>query len=125
MHLQKLYKAQALEERNRFAEILTKDGIVGVDIDPGMIDDFVRNAHGLKVIRGRQWGTLDEDREAISMHISIASNSFVLFSDFKILQKLSWRRRTVEVPYRHISPCLRYQSFWRQVPKARHHPRNS
>ena len=68
MHLQKLYKLQALEESNCFAEILTKDGVPGVEIDPGMVDEFVRNVHGLKVIRGRQWGALDENREAISMH---------------------------------------------------------
>lgn len=58
IHLQKLYKARAEEEKAQFAAILRERG---VQVDPAIIDEFVRNTHGLKIIRGKRWGTLGED----------------------------------------------------------------
>ncbi|KNZ79684.1 NEDD8-activating enzyme E1 regulatory subunit, partial [Termitomyces sp. J132] len=55
IHLQKLYKARADEEKARFKSYLT------VPIDDAMIDSFVKNAHALKVLRGKKWGALDTD----------------------------------------------------------------
>ncbi|KAG6918799.1 hypothetical protein DXG01_011551 [Tephrocybe rancida] len=55
IHLQKLYKTQAEEEKARFKSYLT------VPIDDAVIGSFVKNAHALKVLRGRKWGALDAD----------------------------------------------------------------
>ncbi|KAL5504879.1 hypothetical protein ACEPAH_7542 [Sanghuangporus vaninii] len=62
VHLQKLYKAHAEEEKARFKGIL-KDR--GIQIDSTMVDEFIRNAHGLKIVRGHRWGALDENPETI------------------------------------------------------------
>lgn len=62
VHLQKLYKARAEEEKNRFKEILEERS---VQVDSRMVDEFVRNAHGLKIVRGHRWAALDENPETI------------------------------------------------------------
>lgn len=59
IHLQKLYKAQAEEEKSRFKSFLQ------VPIDDSIVDSFVKNAHGIKVLRGKKWGTLDSDPSAL------------------------------------------------------------
>lgn len=56
IHLQKLYKAHAEEEKARFKSYLT------VPIDDAMIDLFVKNAHALRILRGKEWGALDADQ---------------------------------------------------------------
>ena len=77
VHLQKLYKAQAEEEKKRFKKILDDRN---VQIDPAMIDEFVRNAHGLRIIRGHRWGTIDEQPDRLGefldskrMHLCLTS----------------------------------------------------
>ncbi|KAI5119549.1 hypothetical protein M0805_008535 [Coniferiporia weirii] len=88
VHLQKLYKAQAEEEKAQFTAILRQSG---VEVDPAVVDEFVRNAHGLKVIRGHRWGALDEDplatanlmlsegaRKVTAIHLALSSLSHLL-----------------------------------------------
>ncbi|KAH8109922.1 hypothetical protein DFH11DRAFT_841274 [Phellopilus nigrolimitatus] len=67
VHLQKLYKGRAEEERAQFSAILKEKG---ADVDPVVVDEFVRNAHGLKVIRGRRWGAFDENPEVLVQSLS-------------------------------------------------------
>jgi amyloid beta precursor protein binding protein 1 len=59
IHLQKLYKARAEEEKAAFKALLT------VPLDDALIDSFVKNAHGLKVLRGKKWGALDAEPAAL------------------------------------------------------------
>jgi amyloid beta precursor protein binding protein 1 len=59
IHLQRLYKARAEEEKNIFK------GLVKIPLDDAVVDAFVKNAHGLKVMRGTRWGVLDTDRAAL------------------------------------------------------------
>ncbi|KAG8903932.1 hypothetical protein FRB99_002536 [Tulasnella sp. 403] len=74
IHLQTLYKNQATEDRNRFADILRgiETGNAGggalqlqktVALD--MVDEFVKNAHGLRLLRGKGWTGVCENNEAI------------------------------------------------------------
>lgn len=56
IHLQKLYKARAEEEKARFKSYLT------VPMDDAMIDLFVKNAHALRILAGKKWGALDADQ---------------------------------------------------------------
>lgn len=66
VHLQNLYKARAREERDEFAQALK--GVLDEINAPQqlratteeLVDEFVRNTHGLKVMRGRQWGSEDD-----------------------------------------------------------------
>ncbi|KAJ7634864.1 hypothetical protein FB45DRAFT_910090 [Roridomyces roridus] len=66
IHLQKLYKTRAEEEK------ATLKGFLTVPIDDAMVDSFVKNAHGLKVLRGKKWGALDA--EPASLASAVASS---------------------------------------------------
>ena len=68
IHLQLLYKAQAEEDKSRFADLLrgvqagsagggsnASGEASGASVALEMIDDFVKNAHALKLIRGKKW----------------------------------------------------------------------
>lgn len=61
IHLQKLYKAKAEEDKKIFR------GLVRVPVDEGVVDLFVRNAHHLKLMRGTKWGQLDKDPTALGI----------------------------------------------------------
>jgi len=65
VELQTIYKDQARRERDAFARVLDKCGRPST-IDEGMIDDFVRNAHGLKICRSEVYGALDQDPARLS-----------------------------------------------------------
>lgn len=83
VHLQKLYKAQAEKEKQKFVAILKARG---VDAQPDMVDEFVRNAHALKIIRGRSWESFDEDKKTLGQ----SSESEVLAAaDFGFLSGCS------------------------------------
>lgn len=55
IHLQKLYKAQADEEKNIFKSFLKHP------VDDAVVDSFVKNAHGIKLLKGSPWGSKDKD----------------------------------------------------------------
>jgi len=59
IHLQNLYKTRAEEEKAVFKSFLT------VPLDDALVDTFVKNAHGLKLLRGKKWGALDDDPTAL------------------------------------------------------------
>jgi amyloid beta precursor protein binding protein 1 len=69
IHLQKLYKDRAEEEKETFKSIL-KNGSAGsggdvLDIEEGVIDEFVKNAHLLRVLKGEKWGVFDQSSERL------------------------------------------------------------
>jgi NEDD8-activating enzyme E1 regulatory subunit len=64
IHLQKLYKARAEEEKAIFKDILSKGGR-GAGVGDEDIDSFVKNCHALRVLKGKKWGAFDTDREAL------------------------------------------------------------
>lgn len=59
IHLQKLYKAKAEEDKKVFR------GLVRVPVDEQVVDLFVRNSHHIQLMRGKKWGNLDKDRNAL------------------------------------------------------------
>lgn len=59
--LQSLYKDQAEREKNVFKSLISPD----VQISDDLIDAFVKNAHGLKIIRGSCWDSLDKNTIAL------------------------------------------------------------
>lgn len=60
IHLQKLYKARAEEEKAIFKSYLQ------VPVSEDMVDAFVKNSHALKLLKGKKWGALDADPQALS-----------------------------------------------------------
>lgn len=73
IHLQRLYKEQAAEDKARFTDILRgiEAGAAGAggggSVALGMVDDFVKNAHALRLIRGKKWTGLTDDVEALTL----------------------------------------------------------
>lgn len=59
IHLQNLYKKRAEEEKSKFKSFL------GVPVEDGVVDSFVKNAHALKVLRGKKWGSFDAGSAAL------------------------------------------------------------
>lgn len=65
IHLQKLYKARAEEEKAIFSELLANEP-GGKEVDGDAVDSFLKNCHALRVLKGKKWGLLDGDRESLS-----------------------------------------------------------
>ncbi|THV05133.1 hypothetical protein K435DRAFT_745970 [Dendrothele bispora CBS 962.96] len=66
IHLQRLYKDQTTEEKRTFTSFLQ------VPVDDDLVDSFVKNAHGLKVLRGKKWGLLDASPEQLAEKLSMS-----------------------------------------------------
>ncbi|KAH9912229.1 uncharacterized protein B0H18DRAFT_1055149 [Fomitopsis serialis] len=72
VRLQTAYKDWAAVEKTRFKELL-KEGFPALApaIDDEDVDTFVKNAHHVRVLRGRRWGEWDADKEALASSLSI------------------------------------------------------
>ena len=60
IELQKLYKKRAEEEKEILKSYIRVPGI-----KDDFIDLFVKNSHGIRMLRGEQWGKLDADPQAL------------------------------------------------------------
>jgi NEDD8-activating enzyme E1 regulatory subunit len=67
IHLQNLYKVRAEEEKK------TLKGHLAVPVEDSVVDTFVKNAHRLKVLRGKRYGAIEEDPAAFG-----SSHKFLL-----------------------------------------------
>ncbi|KAL0570651.1 hypothetical protein V5O48_011318 [Marasmius crinis-equi] len=67
IHLQKLYKARAEEEKETFRTFLM------VPVPDDLVDSFVKNAHGLKLLKGKKWSEFDADPSVLAEKLSISS----------------------------------------------------
>lgn len=69
--IQRLYKDRASEEKGIFKDILAKvlkdQGEDSSIIDDETIDAFVKNAHILRLLKGKKWGWIDADKGALCM----------------------------------------------------------
>lgn len=65
VEIQQLYKDQARVERDAYAKVLDLRGRPET-VDEEMIDSFVKNAHGLKILRSEVYGTIDTDWQKLS-----------------------------------------------------------
>jgi len=59
VHLQNLYRAQAAEDRKRFRSLLRDP------VDSELVDLFVKNAHGVQLLKGARYGALDATPEKL------------------------------------------------------------
>jgi NEDD8-activating enzyme E1 regulatory subunit len=71
IHLQKMYKKRAEEEKEIFKSYLK------VDVNDAVVDSFVKNSHAVRVMRGRQWGKLETS--ALGEFFSKKKKGFPLF----------------------------------------------
>ena len=76
IHLQKLYKARAEEEKVIFKSYLQ------VPVSEDMVDAFVKNSHALKLLKGKKWGALDADPQALGtflygFRLFLTCNNFI------------------------------------------------
>ncbi|CDO73930.1 hypothetical protein BN946_scf185016.g87 [Trametes cinnabarina] len=73
VRLQNLYRQWAELEKDKFKELFkAKHPELATSADPEEVDTFVKNAHHLRVLRGKQWGTLDQDRAAVANSLTMA-----------------------------------------------------
>ena len=66
IEVQNLYKRRAEEEKEIFKSYIEVPGI-----KDDFIDLFVKNSHGIRMMRGKQWGKLDADPQALGKAISL------------------------------------------------------
>ncbi|KAF8996001.1 hypothetical protein BDQ17DRAFT_1310631 [Cyathus striatus] len=89
IELQKLYKAQAEKEKEVFKGLIQPD----VPVDDALVDTFVKNAHGIKVVRGKRWGWLDEDKEALINAIQVAPKQLSIHLSLSALSSLAKKQQ--------------------------------
>ncbi|KAF9260639.1 hypothetical protein L218DRAFT_962225 [Marasmius fiardii PR-910] len=65
IHLQKLYRARSGEEKEKFKSFLQ------VPVPDELVDTFVKNAHGLRLFKGRKWSDLDSNPAALAEKLSV------------------------------------------------------
>ncbi|KAH9988017.1 hypothetical protein BJV77DRAFT_1070250 [Russula vinacea] len=63
VRLQNLYRTQAAEERKQFRALLS------VPIQSELVDLFVKNAHGVQLLKGACYGALDATPEKLTAHL--------------------------------------------------------
>jgi len=73
VRLQNLYRTQAAEDRERFRSLLRDP------VEPELVDLFVKNTHGVQLLKGARYGALDAApeklRESHSSSCSIVDGS--------------------------------------------------
>ena len=75
IELQKLYKKRAEEEKEIFKSYIQVPGI-----KDDFVDLFVKNSHGIRMLRGKQWGKLDADPQALGTSCNFFDILFFFFS---------------------------------------------
>lgn len=94
IHLQKLYKKQADDEKTAFKGYLKEvlGGEEGV-VEDAMVDTFVKNVHQLKILKGKKWGALDKEKTLLGgLNLSPLLTQLASETDFAIV----YSSRTVE-----------------------------
>lgn len=74
VHLQKLYKTRAEEEKGVIKKLLA------APVSSDLLDSFVKNAHGLKLLKGKLWDALNGDREALGRLCSATQYTASIYS---------------------------------------------
>ncbi|KAI0759401.1 hypothetical protein BD413DRAFT_274780 [Trametes elegans] len=73
VRLQNLYREAAEAEKDKFKALFKqKHPQLAETADPEEVDTFVKNSHHLRVLRGKQFGAFDKDREAIANSLAVA-----------------------------------------------------
>jgi len=90
IHLQKLYKTRAEEEKAILKGFLT------VPLDDTLVDSFVKNAHGLKILRGKKYGALDADPAALASAVTSSPKAAAIHLALSALAAVGSTQPTIE-----------------------------
>ncbi|KAH7100519.1 hypothetical protein BKA62DRAFT_658539 [Auriculariales sp. MPI-PUGE-AT-0066] len=91
VHLQTLYKRRAEEEREMVRKLLAPR----VQVHDALLAEFVKNAHGLKILRGQRWGALDEEGSTLTNAFSSAPRETVTHLALSALASYLSKSKTV------------------------------
>ena len=123
VHLQKLYRARAEEEKTIFKELLKEEG--GETVDGETVDSFLKNCHALKVLKGKKWGAFDADRDTLGVSPRFLESSILSLSLVDLSIIFFTMQRT---PSRHVrkkplptSFCLHFRPFQPTLLPPRNH----
>ncbi|KAH9060516.1 hypothetical protein EDB87DRAFT_1683470 [Lactarius vividus] len=83
VHLQNLYRTRAAEEREQFRALLQ------VPISSELVELFVKNAHGVQLLRGMRYGALDAAPERLKVHLGSLTKEAATHLALSALDK--WR----------------------------------
>ncbi|KAF8343663.1 hypothetical protein F5887DRAFT_1103541 [Amanita rubescens] len=88
VRLQNMYKERSSEEKQLLKAILEEQG-GGKGVDEAYLDTFVRNAHRLKLIKGRKWGSLEDNRgEALANALASSPKEATTHLGFSALESV-------------------------------------
>ena len=76
VRLQNLYRTQATEEREQFRTLLS------VPVQSELVELFVKNAHGVQLLKGARYGALDAAPNQLSKSTRYDSCRWQLFKRF-------------------------------------------
>lgn len=64
-HSYEVNDASSPLQQAKFKELLAST-YTDLSVDEGMVDSFIKNAHQIKVLRGKKYGALEADKDAVS-----------------------------------------------------------
>ncbi|RDX42032.1 hypothetical protein OH76DRAFT_1392460 [Lentinus brumalis] len=98
VQLQNLYRDAAEAEKNKFKELFAaKHPEIAKSANPEEVDSFVKNAHHLRVLRGKQLGAFDKDREALVTSLSVQPRETATHLALSALSSLLSREADITV----------------------------
>ncbi|KAG8221626.1 hypothetical protein J3R82DRAFT_1904 [Butyriboletus roseoflavus] len=104
IHLQRLYKTRAEEEKQAFKSHLR------APVDDVIVDLFVKNAHALQVLRGKQWGVFDQDKfalaDALASYPKETSTHLAMSALFALEGTTSGRLPSIERLHQHVQTIV-------------------
>jgi len=108
--IQRLYKDRAGEEKQIFTSILRE--VAGEDIaliDEETIDAFVKNSHILRLLKGKKWGWIDEDKNALAEQAQINPKQLAIHLALSALSSLHAKHlasSSASTPFAPTLPAL-------------------
>ncbi|KAJ3737230.1 hypothetical protein DFJ43DRAFT_1046739 [Lentinula guzmanii] len=97
--LQKLYRAQSDKEKQVFKEYLSR---AQVDVNDATIDQFLKNSHALKVLKGREWKEINPGaKELLAGKLSTHTKETATHLALAAIRKL--RAKSVIPSLEHVS----------------------
>ncbi|KAJ3802128.1 hypothetical protein GGU11DRAFT_766857 [Lentinula aff. detonsa] len=97
--LQKLFRAQSDKEKQVFKEYLSR---AQVDVNDATIDQFLKNSHALKVLKGREWKEINPGaKELLASKLSTHTKETATHLALAAIRKL--RAKSVIPSLEHVS----------------------
>ncbi|KAF8519744.1 hypothetical protein BU17DRAFT_75851 [Hysterangium stoloniferum] len=99
VYLQTIYKRQAEKEKARFKSLIGPE----VMVDNNTVDDFVKNVHGLRLLRGRQFGDVDREQGGLANALQISPKEVATHVALSALASLQTKGPSVAVTVENLT----------------------